>query len=382
MSYCTALQKAVNMCDGKAAAHLSNRTSGTDTDSNCAGTSQGQDHHCFFTSKNVDSLTDELYSQTSSWMKKLSTFRSDLKKLNTKGGSSSASAIRRKEDFAKKIFKHFSSLDETMMKFKRSAHRKAHVKTVKETVKPGGKREKKENGIEVLDVSFSGNESERADSNIVKAIGSLNSEDTSQSSEAKLISKGEGDTKLPDVVGGEAPGDEMEVEEIHEEAQASDGKSLQTVEDSSVLSCSAVEDDAGSSGNPKIRLTISLPKVNQADLEAQRQLHLEGRNSKSKSDSEDEGYEVVEEEEEEKQKEDDEDSSDEESDAPEEEDQSESSAEEYNPKHDLRDLKSERRHERQTRAKRTKTRAGWWTSFYLSAIKPDLCKTSSLCIIW
>lgn len=363
VSYCVALQKTVNTRDGKEA-HSANRTSGTDTDSNCASTSQAKGRDCFFTSKNVDLLTDELYSQTSSWIKKLTTLKSDLKKLKAKSGSSSASADRRKEDVAKKIFRHFSSLDETVMKFKQSAHRKMHVNTEKGAVKPGGKQKGKENGIDVLDISFSGNESEGSgsNSNVLKAIGSLSNEDASQSSGTKLLSKGGGNAELPDAVGGEAVDDEMEVEES-QASKTSDGKSSQTVEDSSVLTCSAVQDDVAASGNPKIRLTISLPKVNQADLEAQRQLHLEGRNSKSKSDSEDEdnGEEEGNEDEEEKQKDDKEGSTDDESETQEEEEEvksESSSAEEYNPKMDLHDLKSERRHDRQARARQSKTRAG------------------------
>lgn len=350
------------MCDGKAA-HSSNRTSGTDTDSNCASTSQAKDHHCFFTGKNVDLLTNELYSQTSSWVKKLTTLKSDLKKVNAKSSSSSSNANRRKEDFAKKIFKHFLSLDEMVTKFKRSARHKILLKTEKDAVKPAGKQEQKENGIEVLDISFSGNESEGSGSHVLKAVESLNNEDTSQSSERKLRSKGEGKTKLPDAVGEEVLDDKMEVEESQEESKVSDDKSLETVEDSSALTCSTVQDNAVA-GNPKIRLTISIPKMNQADLEAQRQLHLEGRNSKSKSDSEDEdnveeeGNEVVEEEEEQKG---DNEGSTEESETQEEEEEvksESSSAEEYNPKNDLHDLKSERRHDRKARARQTKTKAG------------------------
>lgn len=349
---CTRLQDALKRCDGEML-QSANLTSDTGSDSSC---SQGAraDGECFFTNTNVDTLADELYCESRAWVKKLETLRNGLRNKGSSRGRQS------RDDLARKIYQHYKGLENCLSKIKvkglkvKDAERKTVTK-----LKRG--RRKKENDIQVLDISLSGSDLELNSKD--KNGNKLKEERRLLDEESQLNCDGNIDCNNAKDVGDIV-------------VQSAEGLTDLQGPVAENRTCTLY----GSSENMRIRLKISLPKLNTADLEAQRELHLEGLKAGNRSDSEDEededtkpkaGHRNKARMATKARKTNSENNSSEEEEEDEEEEEiksSSSSEEEYNPKNDIRDMRSELRHQRREQLQKMKTKAG---IFLLAVLHPN-----------
>lgn len=328
VDYCARLHEVLKQRNS-VALQSTNQMSNIDIDGNCASSqiSADGDEECFITGRNVDSLADELYSECNAWLKKLAQLRSSLKNACSKEGNERNC---KRDDLARKIYQHFKALEKCLSRIKKKEHKAKDAEDKRET-------KRKEKGSKQLDIDSSGNNLELMDPRV---------EGKKSLSDEKSLLNCNGNVDCIDAT------DDI----IDTEVQSEDCPNEQQCRVTE--NCVVITDDL--SANAKIRLKITLPKLNKANLEAQRLEGLESCDSSSDSGKRDIEPKVGGRKGEKSEKKQDvsHELKDDEEEEAEEVESISSSEEEYNPKQDLRDLKSEMRHQRREHLKKMKTKAG------------------------